>query len=221
MSQVSGSSTPTNLFPAAVRFAASFAPPTVTALFPAEQAHSADMAPGRALQFSHGRQCARDALAALGVEPCGISVGAEREPLWPAGITGSITHCEHRAAAAVAFTRDISGVGLDLEEQGRLTADIGDMICTPRERIQLSGLPGTYGKLLFSAKESVFKCIWPSVRRYVDFLEIGIDIDIAEGSFQTTSRDRTLGTMVDRIEGRFCQSDGAWLTAAWICAKRG
>lgn len=205
-----------DLFPRAVRFCVSLTPPARPLLEPAEQKLAAAMAPGRLLQFAHGRSCARRALAGLGVEPCAIGVGAQREPVWPDGITGSISHCEHRAAAAVGRADHLLGIGVDLEESGPLPTDILDLICTPYEAARLARLPVNYGRLLFSAKESVFKCIWPVVRRFVDFAEISVSLPASGQQFKACSSDLALGSLLAELNGRFTEVDGAWLTSAWI-----
>jgi 4'-phosphopantetheinyl transferase EntD len=215
---VPDSSAAASLFPPAVAFCVSLAPPARPDLHPGEQCFAAGMAPGRLLQFSHGRSCARTALAALGIEACAIGVGTQREPLWPTGITGSITHCEHRAAAAVGRAAHFLGVGLDLEEPGPLAPEIRGMICTPSEAAQLAALPASCGRLLFSAKESVFKCIWPVVQRFVDFPEVEVELQVRDRRFRATSGDRVLGPLVARLEGRYGETGGAWLTTAWISA---
>lgn len=205
-----------NVFPPMVRLCISLIPPPLAVLDPAEQKHAARMAPGRLLQFAHGRSCARLALAELGIGPCAIAVGPQREPLWPPGVTGSISHCEQRAAAAVGREVDLVGVGIDLEESGPLSPDIRDLICTPREAEHLAQLPTPYGRLLFSAKESVFKCIWPVVRRFVDFHEISVTLQTSGQRFQAVSDDPALGPLIARLNGRFAMIQGTWLTGAWI-----
>jgi 4'-phosphopantetheinyl transferase EntD len=72
-------------------------------LFPEEAMQLDGAVDSRLREFATGRSCARQALAGLGLAPAPILRGAKREPLWPAGIVGSITHCRGYRAAAVAF----------------------------------------------------------------------------------------------------------------------
>src|SRR5215469_17508082 len=52
-------------------------------------------------QFAAGRLCARRALEALGIAGFSLLTAPDRRPLWPAGVTGSITHTAGYAAAVV------------------------------------------------------------------------------------------------------------------------
>src|SRR5208283_6057556 len=69
----------------------------------------------RVADFATGRRCARSALLKLGLTPESILVGPYREPVWPEGIVGSITHCPGFYAAALAHRRDLRSIGIDAE----------------------------------------------------------------------------------------------------------
>jgi 4'-phosphopantetheinyl transferase EntD len=88
--------------------------------------------PRRRREYVTTRACARAALERLEVEPVPILSGRHGEPLWPEGVTGSLTHCPGYRAAAVARTSDITSIGIDAEADGE-------------------------DRLLFSARESVYK----------------------------------------------------------------
>ena len=133
--------------------------------------HERAYEPGRDNEFHAGRECARAALRELGVE-AEVGVGAAGEPVWPAGICGSITHAAGRARA-VATRRP--GIGIDVEpimDEARAWR-VRDEIASgcelaAIERVTYFGLPVTT-TLVFSAKETVFKCLYPQVGRYFDF----------------------------------------------------
>src|SRR5215469_8800536 len=82
---------------------------------PAEEASLGDAAARRRAEFATARDCARRALRRLGAPDGAILRGSKREPVWPRGIVGSITHCAGYRAAAVARAAEILTVGIDAE----------------------------------------------------------------------------------------------------------
>lgn len=133
----------------------------------------------RRVEFAAGRLCARDALrlCAPAVADEVVAIGAQREPCWPAEIVGAIAHTNGYAAAAVARTSQMRGVGLDIERwmDAHSPSRIGAKIAHDDE---LQGLvaqtrwpPSEVLTLVFSAKESLYKCLYPEVRRYFGFLD--------------------------------------------------
>ena len=71
----------------------------------------------RQSEFATGRSCAHRALAAIGADVDAIGQGSRRQPIWPDGVTGSISHAVG-LAAAVATHADgaVASLGLDVEE---------------------------------------------------------------------------------------------------------
>jgi 4'-phosphopantetheinyl transferase EntD len=186
---------------------------------PEERAAVARAVPARALEFATGRSCARAALARLGCSPVAIPVGAQREPVWPPGFVGSITHCRGHCAAAVVRVDStgpgaIASLGLDVEPAGPLPDDVANMVCGAGERawIERHGpdlLP--WDRLVFSAKESVFKCLFPLVQRFLDFHEVEI-VFAGEGDFQM--RALALAEAERHVRGRYAIRAGFILTTA-------
>jgi 4'-phosphopantetheinyl transferase EntD len=124
----------------------------------------ADAVAGRRRKFAHGRMCAREALRKLGVEPVELPVGADGSPQWPAGVLGSITHKGPYRAAAVAWSEEIAGLGIDAELSEPLPAAVLERIATRQEAEMVGSLAGArpevpWDRLLFSAKESVYKAL--------------------------------------------------------------
>src|SRR6202022_3165764 len=68
--------------------------------FPGEESLIVNAVEARRREFITARRCAREALAKLGYAPVPIRAGRKREPLWPAGLVGSITHTTGFRAAA-------------------------------------------------------------------------------------------------------------------------
>lgn len=130
----------------------------------------------RKAEFIAGRYCARLALAQLGGNvDAPIGVGASRQPVWPEGFVGSITHTDGYASAMVARCDKVRAVGIDSEmwiEPGSLEDSCRQILTTGEIRpdnLHLFDSPLHYLTLVFSAKESLFKCLFPLVNRFFDF----------------------------------------------------
>lgn len=144
--------------------------------------------PKRQAEYLAGRLAARDALALWGCQ-LPVGMGGAREPLWPQGFVGSISHQGTSAVAAASPTSHCSGIGIDLE--GWLEPDIADQIwpgiLSGQERQRLVSAPLTWSELvtlIFSAKESLFKALYPSVGRYFDFLDVALlELDLRHQRF--------------------------------------
>ncbi|QGX99507.1 4'-phosphopantetheinyl transferase superfamily protein [Roseovarius faecimaris] len=142
----------------------------------------------RLREFAAGRRAARRAMAALGLAPQPILHRTDRSPDWPAGVTGSITHIQSLAIAAVARDADHLAIGIDLEEGGDLPADLWPEICTPAELAWLSVQPephrGRLARLIFSAKEAAYKAQYPVTGQFLEFSAFEITPDLETGQFE-------------------------------------
>lgn len=157
-------------------------------LFPEEATAVAGAVPKRQREFAQVRVCARSALRRLGIEPVPLLPGHRGAPLWPRGVVGSMTHCAGYRAAAVARSADAAGIGIDAEPDGPLPDGVLDAVSLPSEREALRTLSAahpevSWDRVLFSAKESVFKTWYPLTSRELDFLEAEITIDADAGTF--------------------------------------
>lgn len=123
--------------------------------------------------FTLGRAAARRALHKLGRGSPPILQGPAREPLWPDGVIGSITHTDGVALAAVAAADRYGGIGLDLEHRGRWFPEMEAQVAFGEELRWLQSLaPDARAAAtveLFSAKESVYKAFFPRIQRYFGF----------------------------------------------------
>lgn len=185
----------------------------LTALYPQEAAAVASARPKRLQEYANVRLCARRAMRELGVPPAPVLSGARGEPLWPEGIVGSLTHCPGFRAAAMGRSSTFVGLGIDAEPNLPLEKDLLEFISLPQEGARVHTLtrssPGVcWDRLLFSAKEAVFKIWFPLTGRELDFSEADMRIDPDEGTF--SARLLVQGPMVDgqRIE----EFDGRWLS---------
>jgi 4'-phosphopantetheinyl transferase EntD len=142
----------------------------------------------RRREFTAGRNCARQALAELGVEPVPILVGEGREPCWPDGIVGSITHVDGYCAAVAAPRAVARTIGIDAVVHAPLEPGVLALVCTEGERERLATLPEEvhWDALTFSAKESLFKAWYPLARRWLAFEEAEVAFDDRNGTFALT-----------------------------------
>lgn len=194
-----------------------------------ESAALGRLVPKRRLEFTIGRQCAREALQLLGVPRQPILVGPSREPVWPSGIVGSITHIEGFCAAAVARRAQAASVGIDAEAHEALPRGVLASVASEDEREAFKVLPTKgvfWDRVLFSAKESAFKAWFPISRRWLGFDQVRLDIqpEAAEpvrGTFTAHLLGDELvvdGQAVKRLEGRYRVEGGRVLTAIVVPA---
>jgi len=143
--------------------------------------------PKRRREFATGRQLAREALAHLGVEGFPLLRGDDRAPVWPDGIVGSITHCKGFCGVAVARTQQVTSLGVDVEIAEPLDPELLPIVCTARELARLDRgselQPGLVAKIIFSAKESVFKCVYTLTGTFLDFQDCEIIVHFEQGTF--------------------------------------
>lgn len=145
----------------------------------------------RKVEYLAGRYCARLAIARLGMPHAGeIAIGEKREPLWPQGLIGSITHSKGFASAVVASSERILGIGIDSEQliAEKTAANVSSHILVESESYQANrervDSAREYLTLIFSAKESIFKCLYPQVGLYFDFRDAEVQLDSTPGHFR-------------------------------------
>jgi 4'-phosphopantetheinyl transferase EntD len=195
-------------------------------LFPEEEAVIAKSVAKRRSEFATARACARAALAKLGQPPAPIVPGLRGAPQWPAGVTGSITHCEGYRAAAVARTADVISLGLDAEPNEPLPGDVWDMIAVPGERARIDELIAAepdvcWDRLLFCAKEAVYKTWFPLALRWLGFEEADIAIDQPSKTFAArllVPGPPVAGIPLTWLRGRWLASRGLLVTAIVVPA---
>ena len=145
-------------------------------LHPAEENYFSQLnSVSRKEHYRSGRICAGEVLSKLGTlgQPV-LRDPQTREPLWPEGISGAITHSGKWAAAAAGKTSDVSGIGIDLEDLERqVDSRISRHVCIPEEQKWLQECGEDFLeqnlKIIFSAKESIFKAFFPYTRTYLHF----------------------------------------------------
>jgi 4'-phosphopantetheinyl transferase EntD len=129
----------------------------------------------RIKSFSLGRLAARRSLLAFGNhDQVSIRKGERGEPLWPAGIKGSIAHTDQAGIAVCTKNIECKGIGIDFESALRsLDFDIGRYIATAREQEWMQSGRGSERALkLFCLKEAFYKAFSPIVGRFIGFQEV-------------------------------------------------
>ena len=184
-------------------------------LFPVEVEVIAKAVAKRRGEFTTVRACARAALTALGLPAAPILPGERGAPQWPEGVVGSMTHCAGYRAAALATAATGLSVGVDAEPHGPLPDGVLDLIAREEERHWLAEAdavaPGRHWeRLLFSAKESVYKTWFPLTHRWLDFHEASIRLRPDAGTFTAAllvPGPIVAGIEITHFEGTFAISD--------------
>lgn len=185
--------------------------------WPGEARAMARATPERQAEFAAGRAAARAALRGLGLVPFAIPMGADRAPVWPSGVVGSITHHGGQCLAVVARRMSFGGLGIDLEPLAPLPADLLPEILTAGEALWLQDQPadrrGTLARIIFSAKESTYKALYPQIREVVGFDAMEIRPDPEAGRFQARLT-RAFGAVPagSRLEGLVLCASGHVVT---------
>ena len=178
----------------------------------------------RRAEFTLGRMCAHEALSRFGLESEPILRNPEtREPCWPDSVWGSITHSAGFAAVAVGLKKEIRGVGIDLESFSRsVDFKIRSHVCVDSELEWLESLPNEQAnralRIIFSAKESIFKCIYPGTKTYLSFKDAAVSVNETEKKFSFT----IFKSLPDILQqgfpqhGRYSEMDKMLLTSVYI-----
>jgi 4'-phosphopantetheinyl transferase EntD len=192
-------------------------------LLPAEVDYAGAMVASRRREYVAGRACARLALSHLGFAGVAIPSGPAREPVWPAGIVGAITHTADVAAAAVARRSDTAAVGIDIEVAGSVDAVIRDLVLLPEEEAWLRDEmdDGSMATALFSAKESVFKAFYPVEQRWLGFEEVLLTRSGSPGRLRASFQNRGItvgGVRRTELDVRYLLGTSVVVTAVVIPA---
>lgn len=178
-------------------------------------------------EFKRGRFCAHTALAKVGVAEMPLLRRSDGSPDWPLGVVGSITHCAGYSAAVVATSDSLASLGIDAEPNQPLPEGLLRMVATPEEQQQLARLEMEepdiqWDRLLFSAKESVFKARFSSAATWLEFEDITVTFHAGKNDFTASIRNKIdiLRSIHPRqAAGRWSEQDGILLTVAWHLAR--
>jgi 4'-phosphopantetheinyl transferase EntD len=195
-------------------------------LYAEEEAAIARAVEARRREYATGRACARAALRKLGVPDQSIPTGPRGEPRWPPGVVGSITHCDGYRGCGVAYRTDVLALGVDAEPNRPLPARVLAAIAHTAERSRLESLSETtpqvrWDRLLFSAKESVYKTWFPLTGRRLGFGDATIAIDADRGTFLArlpVRKPNSSGGEPQSLAGRWLSDEHLILTAVALPA---
>lgn len=208
------------LLPAGVEAQEAFDDRLVEPLFPQEESAIANAVDRRRREFTTVRACARTALARLGVPPAPIVPGRRGAPGWPVGVVGSLTHCDGYRAAVVARSGHAAAIGIDAEPHDPLPQLVLAAIALPQERIRLARLAESasqvcWDRLLFSAKESVYKAWFPLTGHWLDYDQAEITFyPVGRFTAELFAEGAVLGArQPTHFEGRWLAGDRLVITA--------
>ncbi|WP_438267902.1 4'-phosphopantetheinyl transferase family protein [Kitasatospora purpeofusca] len=205
------------LLPAPVVVETAYSDPPQARLEPEEEAVIARAVESRRREFTTVRHCARLALGRLGVPYRPLVPGLRGAPSWPEGIVGSLTHCAGFRAAAVARAEDVLSLGIDAEPALPLPEGVLDAIALPAEQQRNTALsaahPGTpWDRILFSAKESVYKTWFPLTHTFLDFSEADLTLR-PDGTFTAVL---LVPSPLPTLDGHWHVHDGHLATAITV-----
>jgi 4'-phosphopantetheinyl transferase EntD len=192
-------------------------------LFAEEEAAIAQAVDKRRREFTSVRYCARRALTGLGFGRVPLVPGERGAPSWPPGVVGSMTHCDGYRAATVALKAHVASLGIDAEPALALSHEVLEAVTLEPERAPLAELSRIrpdvpWDRLLFCAKESVYKAWFPLTRRWLDFAEAQVTFR-ADGAFSArllVPGPTVDGQRVDAFTGRWLVRDGIAATAVTV-----
>ncbi|MEV6578645.1 4'-phosphopantetheinyl transferase superfamily protein [Streptomyces sp. NPDC051582] len=170
----------------------------------------------RRREFTTVRWCARRALAGIGEGPHPLLPDDAGAPRWPGGVVGSMTHCDGYRAAAVARTGGCRALGIDAEPDRPVAGVVLDVVALPGELRRLAALREAepqiaWDRLLFSAKEAVYKTWYPLTGRPLGFHQADITL-LRDGTFTAELAPSLPRSDPDAFAGRWTSGRGLLVT---------
>ena len=194
-------------------------------LLPAELACTAGMVPQRRKEFAAGRAAVRMATMADGSEPFAVLMGADRAPVWPTGIIGSIAHSSDICLAAISRSKRYAAIGIDIEPNVPLGPDIAAEVVHEGDGLGLEGGAAPLAEhdhvKVFSAKEAAYKCQFPLTGSVLGFDALSIRLMPQSHSF-VARFEESVGSFRagDTLDGGYALVGGHVLTVASITTER-
>lgn len=108
-----------------------------------------------------------------------IGVGSSREPIFPVGISGSITHTGNYCAASVIKKGRTRSIGIEAEDSKPLGDESANLVLLPDERLmtaRMRGLDWYPDTTIFSIKEAFCKAYYQIASNYLDFLGARVEL---------------------------------------------
>lgn len=174
----------------------------------------------RQREFATARVIAHQLFADFGIYRYPLLNDDDRVPIWPTNLIGSISHCNDCCLVAVLRKNNGSiNIGVDVEPDDPLDANLWPGIATGHElrwiKSQNNFNSGRLAHLLFSAKEAVYKCIFPITRKFIEFHDVEIECDLNTDVFYATIHDLEVTEIVGSatLSGRFQRTNGFIFTS--------
>ncbi|MFE6665187.1 4'-phosphopantetheinyl transferase [Streptomyces sp. NPDC057697] len=209
------------ILPSRIAVAEAFSDLPDAVLLPGEEQLTRGFVEKRRKEFTTTRHCAHRALDSLGIAPVPVLKGERGVPLWPEHTVGSLTHCTGYRAAAVARRADALSIGIDGEQDAPLPGGVHDSIALVAEQrrereLRLEHPEIHWDRLLFSAKEAVYKTWFPLTHRWLGFEEADIELR-PDGGFTAellvADRRTVAGAGVTEVPGSL---QGRWLSGGGL-----
>jgi len=189
----------------------------------ANESYLADRLPrsnGRS-EFAQGRACLHGLLEEMG-ETQKVGSADDRSPIWPDGFVGSLSHSDAWIWGCVARETDLVSIGIDTELIASVATrqDVEDTVATDSEwsLVRQSGLTleETF-TLVFSAKESFYKCWHPLVKTYFDFFDVEVvALTPSTLSLKTLSTHPGFGSGPSVLKVHYSKHHSSIFTATWM-----
>jgi len=195
----------------------------VRTLFAGEAAHLEPMVGGRRAEYATGRACAHAALAALDASGATAIQRDERgAPIWPDGVTGSISHTEGFCAAVAAQTSPtLASIGLDIERIDRVGERVRRRILTASELAAVEAMPAAEAQrrtaMTFAAKEAFYKAQYQLTSTYLGFGAVEVRFDDDAVGF--VSGHPVVSSFVGQVSGRLVEHEGRVIAAVFVAAS--
>lgn len=136
--------------------------------------------PTRRNEFIAGRTAARLSLRKLGLADCEILRGPDRDPQWPPGVVGTISHTVDLCIAMTAHQSSHWALGVDLEADVTLSDDLANLVMSAEEQASMAAPPIHY----FAIKEAVFKAYFPATSAFLEFGDVELELAPERGTFR-------------------------------------
>jgi 4'-phosphopantetheinyl transferase EntD len=162
--------------------------------------------PSRARRFHRGRTCALRALTELGSAATVVGRGPRREPQWPDGFVGSITHVADLSASAAGPTTHLRTIGIDAEPNDPLPAGVDELIVSDESELAACSTTSPlvhWPTVLFSAKESIYKAWYPTFESWLDFRDVMVELSPTSPTAGTFRVEPSPGNPMAPAEARF------------------
>jgi 4'-phosphopantetheinyl transferase EntD len=135
-----------------------------------------------------------------------------------------MTHCSGYRAAVVARSQTVLSVGIDAEPDAALPPAMLDLVLSSEERIRLCAMSEAFpdrhwDRILFCAKEAVFKAWFPIARSWLDFLDVSVTVR-ANGTFRAIVHASRVPGVGPAFDGRWAVANGLILTATSVSPSK-